>query len=120
MHLRDKTHGALVTMSPLLTILRKAHSGTLAVSLVPWGQSTAVLSKAYTEEHPRRQSQVHCPSLGGSPSLAGEKKSQMNSLSQENSAKAQGKPEGKAFSADSPLQRCFTIFCAAVPWEAPL
>lgn len=79
----------------------------------PWGQSTAVFSKAYTEEHPRRQSQVNFPSFGGYPSLAGERKSQRNSLSQENSAKAQVKPEGKAFPTDSPRS-------VALPFSVPL
>lgn len=97
----------------LLTILREAHSGTLAVSLVPCGQSTAVLAKADTEEHPRRQSQVNCPSLGGSPSLAGEKKKPIPATGE--FGKSTGEARGQGFPSRFPPAALLYHFLCRCP-----
>lgn len=80
MHLRDRTQDTrpLLTtqVSPPLTTPRKGaqwDNSCFHCSRHPSGQSAAAFSTVHTEEHPKRQSRVNCPSLGGGPSLEGDK-----------------------------------------------
>lgn len=74
-HLRDRIHSAFAHYSPHvpppLATPRKAHGGTPAASIAPTtprdSQLLSLLPHARTEEHPKRQSRVNCPSLGAIP-----------------------------------------------------